>query len=61
MRAFLKPNFMFLPIRDLSRSIPLPLILRESERSFSSLNLLIWNLGSSTSFLYNEIFVGSFY
>ncbi|KAL4386605.1 hypothetical protein GQ457_09G015790 [Hibiscus cannabinus] len=27
--------------RDLSRSIPLPLILRESERSFSSLNLFI--------------------
>lgn len=39
--------------RDLSRSIPLPLILRESERSFASLNLLIWNLGSSTSFLFN--------
>ena len=34
--------------RDLSRSIPLSLILRESERSFSSLNLFIWNLGSST-------------
>ncbi|KAL4387675.1 hypothetical protein GQ457_09G015890 [Hibiscus cannabinus] len=32
--------------RDLSRSIPLPLILRESERSFSSLNLFIWNLVS---------------
>lgn len=38
--------------RDLSRSIPLPLILRESERSFSSLNLFIWNLSSSTSFLF---------
>lgn len=42
--------------RDLSRSIPLPLILRESERSFSSLNLFIWNLGSSTSFLFNMNF-----
>ena len=42
--------------RDLSRSIPLPLILRESERSFSSLNLFIWNLGSSTSFLFTYLF-----
>ena len=39
--------------RDLSRSTPLALILLESERSFSSLNLFIWNLGSSTSFLFN--------
>jgi hypothetical protein len=31
----------------------LPLILRESEIFFfSSLNLFIWNLGSSTSFLF---------
>ena len=43
--------------RDLSRSIPLPLILRESERSFSSLNLFIWNLGSSTSFLFTYFFI----
>lgn len=43
--------------RDLFRSIPLPLILRESERSFSSLNLFIWNLGSSTSFLFTYFFI----
>nr|KJB10365.1 hypothetical protein B456_001G220700 [Gossypium raimondii] len=41
--------------RDLSQSIPLPFILRESERSLSSLNLFIWNLGSSTSFLFTYL------
>jgi hypothetical protein len=30
----------------------LPLILRESERFFSSLNLFIWNLGSSLFIIY---------
>ncbi|KAJ0102765.1 hypothetical protein Patl1_06595 [Pistacia atlantica] len=43
--------------RDLSRSTPLALILLESERSFSSLNLFIWNLGSSTSFLFTYFFI----
>lgn len=38
--------------RDLSRSIPLPLILREPERSFSSFNLFIWNLGSSIFYFF---------
>ena len=52
-RLFSLPNIcvsnhdLIIRTRDLSRSIPLPLILRESERSFSSLNLFIWNLGSS--------------
>ena len=58
-RLFSLPNIcgsnhdLIIRTRDLSRSIPLPLILRESERSFSSLNWFIWNLGSSTSFLFN--------
>ena len=43
--------------RDPSRSTPLALILLESERSFSSLNLFIWNLGSSTSFLFTYFFI----
>lgn len=57
-RLFSLPNIcgsnhdLIIRTRDLSQSIPLPLILRESERSFSSLNLFIWNLGSSTSFLF---------
>lgn len=57
-RLFSLPNIcgsnhdLIIRTRDLSRSIPLPLILRESERSFSSLNLFIWNLSSSTSFLF---------
>ena len=57
-RFFSLPNIcgsnhdLIIRTRDLSRSIPLPLILRESERSFSSLNLFIWNLSSSTSFLF---------
>ena len=54
-RLFFLPNIcgsnhdLIIRTRGLS---PLPLILRESERSFSSLNLFIWNLGSSTSFLF---------
>jgi hypothetical protein len=61
-RLFSLPNIcgsnhdLIIRTRDLSRSIPLPLILRESERSFSSLNLFIWNLGSSTSFLFTYFF-----
>lgn len=50
--------------RDLSRSIPLPLILREPEISFSSLNLFIWNLGSSIfyfSFLFLFRFTSFFF
>jgi hypothetical protein len=36
----------------------LPLILRESEIFFfSSLNLFIWNLGSSTSFSTSFLFI----
>lgn len=38
--------------RDLSQSIPLPPTLRESERSLLSLNLFIWNLGSSIFYLF---------
>ena len=61
-RLFYLPNIcgsnhdLILRTRDLSRSIPLPLILRESERSFSSFNLFIRNLGSSTSFLFTYFF-----
>lgn len=57
-RLFSLPNIcgsnhdLIIRTRDLSRSIPLSLILRESERSFSSLNLFIWNLSFSTSFLF---------
>lgn len=57
-RLFFLPNIcgsnhdLIIRTRDLSRSI---LILRESERSFSSLNLFIWNLGSSTSFLFTYL------
>lgn len=60
-RLFFLPNIcgsnhdLIIRTRDLSRSIPLPLILRESERSFSSFNLFIWNLGSSTSFLFTYL------
>ena len=62
-RLFFLPNIcgsnhdLIIRTRDLSRSIPLPLILRESERSFSSLNLFIWNLGSSTAFLFTYLFL----
>ena len=47
--------------RDLFRSIPLPLILRESERFFSSLNLFIWNLGSSLFIILFIIFPSLFF
>ena len=56
-RFFFLPNIcvsnhdFIIRTRNLSRSIPLPLILRESERSLSSLNLFIWNLGSSIFYL----------
>ncbi|KAJ0044391.1 hypothetical protein Pint_06487 [Pistacia integerrima] len=43
--------------RDFSPSTPLALILLESERSFSSLNLFIWNLGYSTSCLSTYFFI----
>ena len=62
-RLFFLPNIcgsnhdLIIRTRNLSRSIPLPLILRESERSFSSFNLFIWNLGSSTSFLFTYFFI----
>lgn len=57
-RLFFLPNIcgsnhdLIIRTRNLSRSIPLPLIFRESERSFSSLNLFIWNLGSSIFYLF---------
>lgn len=59
-RLFFLPNIcgsnhdliIIIRTRNLSRSIPLPLIFRESERSFSSLNLFIWNLGSSIFYLF---------
>lgn len=62
-RFFFLPNIcgsnhnLIIRTRDLSRSISLPLILRELERSFSSLNLFIWNLGSSTSFLFTYFWI----
>jgi len=57
-RLFFLPNIcgsnhdLIIRTRNLSRSIPLPLIFRESERSFSSLNLFILNLGSSIFYLF---------
>lgn len=63
-RFFFLPNIcgsnhdLIIRTRNLSRSIPLPLILRESEIFFfSSLNLFIWNLGSSTSFSTSFLFI----
>ena len=61
-RLFFLPNIcgsnhdFIIRTRNLSRSIPLPLILRESERSLSSLNLFIWNLGSSIFYLFFSIY-----
>ncbi|KAB2087433.1 hypothetical protein ES319_A04G104100v1, partial [Gossypium barbadense] len=46
---------LIIRIRDLSRLIPLHLIFRELERPFSSLNLFIWNLGFSNSFLFTYL------
>ena len=45
--------------RDLSWSILLPLILLESERFFSSLNLFIWNLDSFIWFFNQKYYVKS--
>lgn len=65
-RFFFLPNIcgsnhdLIIRTRDLSQSIPLPLILRESERSFSSLNLFVWNLGFPT-YLFSSLFLFSFY
>ena len=62
-RLFFLPNIcgsnhdFIIRTRNLSRSIPLPLILRESERSLSSLNLFIWNLGSSIFYLFFSIYL----